>query len=362
MCTLLRHSVAERDEFDITLALLDDEPAAYAPPDWVKVKQFDCRGSLLRSVLAVRKLRDEVKPDVTVSFLTRANLANIVNASVPCIVSERANTAAHLGGGVRGATSRALVRAFYPNATRVVAVSEGVAQELLENYSVPGDRLITIANPVDVDAIQAKARESSELEIEGPYIVAAGRLQKSKNFDMLIRAYAALDADRKLVIMGEGAERANLMNTIAECGVTDRVLLPGFVSNPFAVMRGADMFVLSSNSEGFPNAMVEAMAIGVPVIATNCASGPSEILAEVARDQITKLTFAEHGVIVPPNSPALMAEALRAMCDPERRQAYGKKATARVRAFGPDVAKDRYWDVVRTAMREGSSRVAHQSR
>ena len=81
MCTLLAHSVDEREEFDIVLGLLDDEPAAYTPPDWVEVRQFDCRKSFPRSVAAVRSLVRELRPDVTLSFLTRSNMANVLSAA-----------------------------------------------------------------------------------------------------------------------------------------------------------------------------------------------------------------------------------------------------------------------------------------
>lgn len=362
VCTLLAHSRAERDEFDISLALLDDEPRAYAPPDGVRVIQLDCRRSFVQSVLAVRKLCEELKPVATISFLTRANLANVISSGGPCILSERSNTSAHLGGGMRGAMSRALVRRFYPNATRIVAVSQGVAEDLAENFAVSKDRLVAVANPVDVEAINSKADQPPDLVVDGPYILAVGRLQRSKNFAMLIRAYAAWGGSEKLVIMGEGVRRDFLSKIIAEHGLNGRVLLPGFVANPFAVMRGAALFVLSSNAEGFPNALVEAMALGCPVIATNCPSGPSEILAGKPRDAVTDLTFAEYGVLVPPGSEACMTEALKAMSDPDRRRDYGEKAKRRALTFRPELAKDQYWNVIRAAMAEGRERVSPRTR
>jgi N-acetylgalactosamine-N,N'-diacetylbacillosaminyl-diphospho-undecaprenol 4-alpha-N-acetylgalactosaminyltransferase len=355
MCTLLHHSPAECEEFDVTLALLDDEPAAYAPPGWVAVRQLDCGGSLTSSVLAVRRLYADIRPDVTLSFLTRANVANILNARMPCVISERANTSAHFDNGLRGAASRALVRTLYPRATRVIAVSEGVAQDLRDNFGVRPERVHAIANPVDVEAIRQKAEQRASAAVDGPYVLAAGRLVKSKNFDMLIRAFAASNTSRRLVIVGEGGERDALLQTARECGVADRVMLPGFIDNPYPLMRHADLFVLCSNAEGFPNALVEAMAVGAPVIATNCASGPSEILAEAARESVSDLTFAPHGVLVPPDSPVRMADALRAMEDSGRRRDYAAKAAERALAFSAAAAKDRYWEVLRAAMREGGS-------
>jgi N-acetylgalactosamine-N,N'-diacetylbacillosaminyl-diphospho-undecaprenol 4-alpha-N-acetylgalactosaminyltransferase len=140
------------------------------------------------------------------------------------------------------------------------------------------------------------------------------------------------------------------MALAAELGVGERVLLPGFVANPYPLMRDAELFVLSSNAEGFPNALVEAMALGVPVIAANCASGPSEILAECAQEDIGALTMAAHGLLTPPNDVAAMSEALRAMADPALRKSYGAKAAARAAAFGAVPMKDRYWDVIRSVM------------
>ncbi len=355
MCTLLRHSIAECEEFDVTLALLDDEPAAYAPPEWVSVRQFDCRRSLGESVLAVRRLYAEIRPDVSLSFLTRANVANVLNARAPCVISERSNTSAQFDNSLRGVASRALVRALYPRAARVIAVSEGVAGDLRDNFGVRPERVTAVANPVDVKAIKAWSLQSPAVAIDGPYILAAGRLVKSKNFDMLIRAFAASGSGHRLVIVGGGGEREALLQTAKACGVADRVLLPGFVENPYSLMRNAEVFVLSSNAEGFPNALVEAMAVGVPVIATNCASGPSEILAEAARETISDLTFAAHGVIVPPNSPHRMADALRAMEDAQCRRDYASRAAARAFAFSAEAAKDRYWDVLRAALSQAAA-------
>ena len=267
------------------------------------------------------------------------------------MISERANTSAHFGKGPGGAASRALVRLLYPRADRVIAVSDGVADDLRDNFGVRAEALIAIPNPIDVEAILSEAEAAPEIDVGAPYILAAGRLVKSKNFEMLIRAFATAQCEgRTLVILGEGPERAELERIAAEAGVADRVLMPGFVANPYPLMRGAELFVLSSNAEGFPNGLVEAMAVGAPVIATNCASGPSEILAEMKRDAINDTLLAAHGVVVPPNSATHMAEALRAMADPELRRSYGAKAAKRARDYGAGVAKDRYWSVLRAAI------------
>lgn len=350
MCTLLRHSEAERAEFDISLAVLDNEPVGNAAPDWVDLHQFDSRFSMARSIMAVRQLFAELKPDVSLSFLTRANIANVINARTPCVISERAHTSHHFGGGVRGVLSRSMVRAIYPRASRVIAVSDGVERDLRDNFGVPGAKLISIPNPVDAETIGVRAKEPLPIAIDGPFIMSAGRLVPVKNFAMLIRAFALVGGDRKLVIAGEGEERTALEQLARDLGVADRVILPGYVANPYPLMAAADIFILSSDSEGYPNALIEGMAVGRPVISTNCNSGPSEILAGKRRDAVSGITYADYGVLVPVDNADAMAEAIRALDDPQRRGDYGAKAAARARSFDVKAIKNRYWDVLRDAM------------
>lgn len=355
MCTLLRHSEPEREEFDITLAVLDQEPAGNTPPDWVNIRQFDCRFSLARSVMAVRKLHAELQPDVSLSFLNRANWANALGSRAPFVISARAHTSHHLANGLRGAVSRTMVRSLYPRASRIIAVSDGVGQDLVDSFDVPAAKIVSIPNPVDVENIQAKAREPSPVAIDQPFIMSAGRLVSVKNFALLIRAFAAAGGEGRLVIAGEGEERGALEALARELGVGDRVILPGYIANPYPLMAAADVFILSSASEGYPNALIEGMAAGRPVISTNCDSGPSQILADAPRHAIQGVTYAEHGVLVPVDNPDAMAEAIRTLRDPAKRDAYGKKASARAGAFSAAAIKDRYWSVLREAMNAGRS-------
>lgn len=353
MCTLLRHSEPERAEFDISLVVLDNEPAGNAPPDWVDLRQFDCRFSLARSVMAVRKLHEELRPDISLSFLNRANWANALGSRAPFVLSARAHTSHHLANGLRGAVSRTMVRSLYPRASRIIAVSDGVARDLSDNFGVPTERLVSIPNPVDVETIQTKARETPTVKVDGPFIMSAGRLVAVKNFAMLIRAFASAGSEGKLVIAGEGEERGPLETLARELGVADRVILPGYVANPYPLMAAADMFILSSDSEGYPNALIEGMAAGRPVISTNCDSGPSQILAEAPRHAVQGITYAEHGVLVPVDNVEAMAEAIRALNDPTKRARYGEKAAARAATFSAAAIKDLYWAVMREAMNAG---------
>ena len=352
MSTLLRASVTERSECDITLMLLDREKPAYEVPDWVEIVQLDCRHSLLRSLTSLTAAFRRLRPDITVSFLTRANVANVAAASllgIPAIISERVNTSSHLSQGSGAALAKLLVKWSYPKARKVIAVSPGVADDLHRLFGVPESRISIISNPIDIDEIRKQAGEDVPELADEPYVAAMGRLVPNKNFRMLIEAFALSGLDGRLLILGEGPERAALQRQIDTLGLPGRVIMPGFAANPFPALRRAALFVLPSNAEGFPNALLEAMSVGVPVISTNCLSGPAEVLAALPRERVAAgVCLAEYGILVTPDDPAAMADALRAMQEPERRLHYRQRAAMRAADFSVERAKNAYWAVIRS--------------
>ncbi|MEJ2410723.1 MAG: glycosyltransferase [Novosphingobium sp.] len=349
MTTLLRGSAPWRDRFDISLILLDREPEAYSVPDWVDIVQLDSRGGLLSGVLSLRRVLVQAHPDVTLSFLTRANICNIVatwGLRARCIISERVNSSAHFSGRLGGMISKWLVRVSYPRADHVIAVSSGVAHDLARNFAVQRRKISVIANPVDHQLIKRLSAEAPEVPVEGEFIVASGRLVPNKNFPMLIEAFAGSGLPGSLVILGEGPERPRLEEQIARLGLGERVLLPGFVQNPFAVIKRATLFALPSNAEGFPNGLVEAMACGLPVVATNCASGPSEIMLNTAREAVRGLVPCEVGAIVPTNETSAFTAALRLVHDPDTRALKGAAAAASASKFNIGQTTKLYWDII----------------
>jgi glycosyltransferase involved in cell wall biosynthesis len=353
MCTLLRASQSELRDCQISLLLLDREAAMYEVPRWIEVQQLDCRHSLIRSIWSVWRALRRAKPDLTVSFLTRSNVANIIAGTllgIPAVISERVNTSSHLGSGAGAAVARRLVKATYPKARRIIAVSQGVADDLHASFGVRGERMAVIANPIDLDAIRAQAEAGEPVPMEDPYAVTMGRLVPNKNFGMLIEAFARSGVAGKLLILGDGPERDALTRKVEAFGLAGRVVMPGFSDNPFPTLARANVYVSPSNAEGFPNSLLEAMSLGLPVISTNCPSGPSEVLADLPREQVGPgVTFAPHGILVAPNDPDAMAEALRAMADPARRQSYAARAPKRAADFGVARAKDAYWAIIRAA-------------
>jgi len=350
LVTLLGGSEPWRTRYDIHLALLDDEPRAYDVPEWVEVHQLGAKHKLLPSLMQLRALVRRLSPDATLSFLTRANIANawaMAGRGKPWLISERVNTSAHLGGAF---AAKAMVRMVYPGAAHVIAVSEGVVDDLAANFGVARTRMSAIANPVDHRRIAELAAEPPTFTPAGPYIVAAGRLMPNKNFPLLLRAYAKAAPQERLVILGEGPERGALEALAGTLGIADRVDMLGFVANPFALVSRAQLYAMPSNAEGFPNGLVEAMACGVPVVATNCASGPSEILAGRSRDAIGGRIDVDAGALVPTNDMQAFAAALVDVLAEPRRSACGQSARARSLAYGVEQAAANYWARIEAAL------------
>ncbi len=184
----------------------------------------------------------------------------------------------------RGRLMPHFARRFYHWADDVIAVSEGVAADLAETARLDRQRIRVIYNPVDTASIVERAKEPLAHPWFGagepPVILSAGRLTRQKDYPTLIRAFAAVRERRaaRLMILGEGEDRAGLETLARELGCAVDLSLPGFVANPYPFLAAARLFVLSSAWEGFGYALIEAMALGTPVVATDCPWGPGEIL------------------------------------------------------------------------------------
>lgn len=215
----------------------------------------------------------------------------------------------------------ARIRRFYPRNDAVIAVSRGVAEDFLDLTPLPPSRLHVIPNPVVTSGIEQLAALDPDhpwlAPGQPPLMLAVGRLHPQKDYPALLRACAALPENTawRLLILGEGEQRSHLEQLIGELGLTGRAALGGQVDNPYAYMARARFLVLSSAWEGFGNVLVEAMAVGTPVVATDCPHGPGEILDEgrlgrlVPVGDVEALTAAISDALV---RPAPAPEILRA--------------------------------------------------
>jgi glycosyltransferase involved in cell wall biosynthesis len=266
-------------------------------------------GKQWRLVRRLRGLLRDEAPDVVISFLNFTNVVTLLASrglAVPVVVSERADPRLQ----PIGATWSLLRRFTYRRAACLVAQTATTAR--LYEPLAPG-RVRVIPNPVVVPG------PGGDVPRDGRTIVAVGRLHRLKGFDVALRAMAALPAEMagwRLVVLGEGPERAPLEALRAALGLAGRIELPGQVADPSSWLRAADIFLLSSRAEGFPNVLCEAMAAGLPAVATDCPSGPADIV-----------TPEVDGLLVPAEDPAAMAAALaRLIAAPDLRRRFAQRA------------------------------------
>ncbi len=252
------------------------------------------------------------QPDALLSAKTHANLVAIWAGKISggrtrVVISERSTMSTVIKNARkwRWRFAQPLLRKVYPQANLIVTVSRGVAEDISSYIGVGQDRMTTIYNPMLTEHIKTQ----SLLPVSHPWlnnevipiILGVGRLVPAKDFSTLLKAFALLRAQRpaRLVILGEGRERAMLEKLGMELGIASDLSLPGFTDNPYAFMSKATIFVLSSILEGLPNALIEALACGCPVVSTNCRSGPQEILDNGA-----------FGRLVPVRDDKALAEAI----------------------------------------------------
>lgn len=274
--------------FQVDLVLVSAEgPYRSLLGNRLRVVDLKCSRTLFSLPRLVRYLRAE-KPNVVLSTLEHSNtiavLACILTRNSQKIVVRVPNNPNAPIKSIRSQIVRILARYTYFHANKIIAVSEELANDLICMYKLPQGKVQTIYNPAITLELLSKAKEPLKHPWVGPnqlpLILGVGRLSKQKDFSTLIRAFShlCLKCPARLIIVGEGEERPKLESLIRELCLEDRVSLPGFVDNPFQYIKHASTVVLSSRWEGMPNVLLQALAIGIPVVATDCTYGPREIL------------------------------------------------------------------------------------
>ena len=315
---------------------------AEVPP---QVTVVDLGATRLRAAAPalVRYLRSR-RPRTLVPTVEHASLLSLAAGrltGVPVVVRV-ANTLSLLDARASSRKDRvvlALARRLYRGADALVACSEGMADDLAAYCGLARDRIQVIPNPSVGRDLAARAAEQLDHPWfrpgEPPVVLGIGRLAPQKNFPLLIDAFARLDTPARLVVLGEGPERPGLEEQVRSLGLVDRVDLPGLDPNPYRYLARAAVFALSSSWEGLPGVLIEALACGCDVVATDCPSGPREILRG-----------GELGRLVPVDDPAALAAAL------DERLGAGERVDPRVAApYHADVVARRYLAVLRGVTR-----------
>lgn len=286
------------------------------PNDLLRVVELDAAHAYTALGPLVRYLRRQ-RPDALLTDKDRVNRVAILArllARTPTRLVVRTGTTVSVNLAGRKPLDRRLhllsMRYLYRFTDAFVMPSHGAADDFAATVGTARERVTVCPSPIATPALYERAAEPLDPELvppgDGPLIVGIGELSDRKDYATALRAFAALDPARgaRLVILGEGRRRPRLEALAAELGVADRVRLPGFVGNPYAVLARADVFVHAARLEGSPVAVMEAVALGRPVVSTDCPSGPREIL-----------DGGRLGRLVPIGDAKAMADALAAMLD-----------------------------------------------
>jgi glycosyltransferase involved in cell wall biosynthesis len=302
---------------DLVLASAEGPYLPLVPPG---VRVVDLKASRVwRSLGPLAAYLRRERPLALLSALDHASLVAMTAARIPgartrTVISVQCTFDKGIQGrtSIRESATPWLLGRLHDWADAIVAVSEGVADDVAHTTGIPRDRVAVIHNPVITPSLLPAASERPchpwFEDATGPIVLGAGRLTPQKNFRLLIDAFATLKRDHhaRLVILGDGPERPALEAQILRHGLQEAVALPGFLANPYACMARASVFALSSDFEGLPTVLIESLAVGTPVVATDCESGPREILRRGAL-----------GELVPVGDCPAMARAIeRALTNP----------------------------------------------
>ncbi|HLR01824.1 MAG TPA: glycosyltransferase [Virgibacillus sp.] len=278
----------DRDRFTPVLVTLDfnSDYEMNVDPDVIFIKLNKKR--LRQAIFPLGKVIRQVKADIVFSTIpvynTVAILGNMFSFTRAKNVVREAD---NLGGTFGKDLKLSVFGLVYKKASQVVSLSEGVKENLIKRYHVKPEDIKVIYNPVDIDHIQKQTNEGI-IEREHHHlftddekvIITAGRLVQQKDHRTLLKAFADIrrQVPSKLLILGEGPLQEELMQYAAQLQIEDHVFFLGFQNNPYIYMKQADLFVLTSIHEGFSHVVAEALATGVPVVSTDCKSGPREVL------------------------------------------------------------------------------------
>lgn len=322
-------------------------------PDDVQIVNIDSSNIPYLGVFnMVYPLIDYLKaknPDIVYSAMNHVNIATIVakqlSSSESAVVISEHNTPSQIANRFNAVQNKLLYKSayyLYPLAQEIVAVSEGVADDLASFVDISREQIEVIYNPVVNDDIDTL----SEIEMEDPWfedddisvVLTVGRLTHQKGFDILIESAKYLGEETKIVIVGEGPLKKELSNSINENDLSEKIRLTGYVDNPYQYMAHADVFALPSRWEGLPTVLIEAMACGCDVVATDCPSGPKEILDS-----------GRFGELVPVEEPMALAEAIRSSLQDEDDKESVQKW---VNQFRGSNVTDRYEDLFTSIVTE----------
>lgn len=297
---------------DVVVCDLTGEKAKLLPEVDTQIQLIDLNcGRVFRAIQPLRQLLKTVPYDTVIATQSHSNIVcaiakRLAKSQSTLILREVSTPSKNMKlTGLKKFVFNRLVNWTYCSANQVVCVSNGVLEDFKQYYNYAEDNLSTIYNPVLDSSYLQKLKAPVQHRFfsqDHQVVLAVGRLTEAKNFGLLIRAFHELHQihpKTRLIILGEGELRSEFKALIAELNLTDVVDLPGFDPNPYAYFKYVSLFVLSSNWEGLPGVLIQALASKVKVVSTDCPSGPREILAD-----------GKFGLLVPCEDQKALSDAM----------------------------------------------------
>lgn len=366
-----RLSTILNDEYNVFVILFEDTYIAYeysgklinldvpSKPGVSKVQL------LIRRIKSLRKKKIELGLDCCISFLDSPNMVNILAKYSKCktIISIRNYSEMENAKSLLGQITNGLYKMLYKKADCIIPVTKVIERSYIQHYRIDSCKIHTIYNPYDISEIQQFMKCDTDVDFskyKDQFIfVTVGRQMHQKGYWHLLKAFhQVLEYDHNCVLLMVGDIDPKVEKLMNDLGLQNHVVLVGKKDNPFSILAKADTYILSSLFEGFPNAMVEAMACGIPVIAADCKSGPREILAP--KTGITQvcadIECAEYGILTKPfeakenwdisnitDAEQSMARAMKMLMENvDLRQHYAKQALIRANDFSYEKCKESF--------------------
>ncbi len=345
-------------EYNVTMIIFQREQNSYTPtcklinlnvpPSYGSLPKI---GNALKRVSSLKKLKSELKINISLSIGNTANLANSLSKS-----SDRVILSIHGYAGIRpDFTRRVANRWVFGRSDSIICVSERMSRDFSSLYPYTRGKVVTLHNPYNYKEIVRQHNKPIDIPIAYPTIVTMGRLEKVKGYSHLMKAFRIVkDAlpETRLMFLGDGSRRGELEKQAKALRLDDGVVFMGYQENPHKFLSKCDVYVLSSIHEGFPNALIEAMSCGLPVIATDCLSGPREILNAVYSDEWAReIEYCDYGILVPAfeaddkpdeEKDRVLAEAIVALLgDKDMQRHYRQKSNERAQAFSCQIYKEK---------------------
>lgn len=308
---ILNYENIDKGRFDVQVCLFNSEGPFLPLLGNVSTINLhkESRFDYLKLVKGLSKAIQVFQPDVIYSRLQYANIISSLalnrlsmRKDIVHIMNEETILSMGLSGSVLGSIVKLMVKNTYPRATKIIAPCQASKNDLIHNFDIPENKITVIYNSIDVAAVKQRATVNDFISpsVDTPVVITVGSLRKEKGHIYLINAMRKICeyTPCKLWILGDGEEKSNLERKTSELGMQDHITFMGFQDNPYKFMAKAAVFALPSVREGLPTVILEAMALGLPVVASD-VGGTSEIIKN-----------AVNGFIIPPGNVSQLAEKI----------------------------------------------------